>query len=657
MRRHTLLTGLGFLLFDKLAVGLSTEEHGLLPPISFPGELIGSSSRLGKRATTSSDPSCPEGYLCVQDDCPSGHECDEGKKCVNAEGTLACLPDDATWCAQNIETGWFFGGSGVGKCCHGTAIVSNYICCTNPQVVCEQGTFCNACVPPAVCTPGPPGSTCLTPSATTTQGTTFTSSVTVSTTTAITTGTSSSSVSIPTPSASVVQIVSTFHNIGCYLDSGDARLLDGDSFTDDSGETGLTVEACVEFAKANGWKYAGVEFGSECHVGNTLNHPDQFADSDCSQICAGKATEYCGSGGRIQVYQDTSPTTTTAVPSPTSTLVPGPVANFDVAESVKCSDTEQASILAEMQNAMDMAAWARDHLQESEYMDYYSFFFPDTLRSRANFAADVKQRFDRAVQLLSNAIDNAKLTVKCNPNASLCKRAPKGIYVAGITPGTQDMTVCPAFFQENTLEPGITAIFGTSYLLTQCANDNFNLRAAQRSRASTIIHETFHTYFVSVGKVVGNTDAGDWLGEDYAYGFDGCYFLKNAVFDRRCYGYKNKPRALCPINPAAPTQDQTDGPCAAEVAEKNPDSYAHIAAGLWFSSKCQKAIPYPSLKPLPTISTDTATATTRQARGPSPLDTRDDIPDSCPAPDNDEIPPPYDDENAAITGHVHFGDS
>lgn len=59
----------------------------------------------------------------------------------------------------------------------------------------------------------------------------------------------------------MVQIVGTFHNIGCYLDSGDGRLLDGDSFTDDGGEPPLTVEACVEFAKANGWKYAGVEFG------------------------------------------------------------------------------------------------------------------------------------------------------------------------------------------------------------------------------------------------------------------------------------------------------------------------------------------------------------------------------------------------------------
>jgi hypothetical protein len=113
--------------------------------------------------------------------------------------------------------------------------------------------------------------------------------------------------------------------------------------------------------------------------------------------------------------------------------------------------------------------------------------------------------------VLSNAIENAKLTINCNPNEKICQRSPKGIYVAGIRPGTQEMTICPPFFQEKTLEPGVTAIFGTSYLLTQCGNDNFNLRAAQRSRAATILHETFHTYFVSVGEIVGNPDAGNWL--------------------------------------------------------------------------------------------------------------------------------------------------
>lgn len=54
-----------------------------------------------------------------------------------------------------------------------------------------------------------------------------------------------------------MQSVDTYINIGCYEDTSDARVLDGDSVLGDS----VTVEQCVEFAEANNWKYAGVEFG------------------------------------------------------------------------------------------------------------------------------------------------------------------------------------------------------------------------------------------------------------------------------------------------------------------------------------------------------------------------------------------------------------
>ncbi|KAL5364976.1 hypothetical protein BJX96DRAFT_179434 [Aspergillus floccosus] len=66
----------------------------------------------------------------------------------------------------------------------------------------------------------------------------------------------------------------------------------------------MTVERCVEVAQGGYWRYAGVEFGTQCFVGNTLHGPDQFPDSDCSQACAGDGTQACGAGGRIQVYED-----------------------------------------------------------------------------------------------------------------------------------------------------------------------------------------------------------------------------------------------------------------------------------------------------------------------------------------------------------------
>ncbi|KAF7117583.1 hypothetical protein CNMCM5793_006635 [Aspergillus hiratsukae] len=91
-----------------------------------------------------------------------------------------------------------------------------------------------------------------------------------------------------------------FQHFGCYVDSSDARVLVADSFT----AGGLTVEKCIDFGKKGAWRYAGVEFGSECYVGNTLHSDDKFPDSDCNQPCAGDPTEFCGSGGRIQIFED-----------------------------------------------------------------------------------------------------------------------------------------------------------------------------------------------------------------------------------------------------------------------------------------------------------------------------------------------------------------
>lgn len=53
-----------------------------------------------KRAT-SQDPSCPAGFLCVQQPCPSSAICASGEMCLNFEGTLACVPQGSSWCALN----------------------------------------------------------------------------------------------------------------------------------------------------------------------------------------------------------------------------------------------------------------------------------------------------------------------------------------------------------------------------------------------------------------------------------------------------------------------------------------------------------------------------------------------------------------------------
>ncbi|KAF9886547.1 hypothetical protein FE257_011319 [Aspergillus nanangensis] len=232
------------------------------------------SARLHRRDGT--DPACPDGWLCEPvSGCPAGTlECASNESCLtffDPDPLYLCASTDRKWCAFNPSELMLRGAAELNAvCCHGDAYSAGADCCNFPNTKCSfSGEVCNACLS---------GSTCGTDSCI-----------------------SASSTSEPTPS--IVRTVGDYTYVGCYVDSADNRVLNGESITDGS-DTGVTVEECVEFAVANGWRYAGVEFGSECYVGNNLNVQDQMADGDCDKVCAGDATQFCGEGGRIQVYRN-----------------------------------------------------------------------------------------------------------------------------------------------------------------------------------------------------------------------------------------------------------------------------------------------------------------------------------------------------------------
>ncbi|KAK0622800.1 hypothetical protein B0T14DRAFT_601476 [Immersiella caudata] len=107
------------------------------------------------------------------------------------------------------------------------------------------------------------------------------------------------------PPPTTVPSVGSFQNRGCFIDfANGARVLRADSSTQEGGN-GMTVEKCVALARDAGWRWAGVEFGSQCFVGNTLRGANSAPAGDCSVRCAGNPGETCGGGNRIQVYEDT----------------------------------------------------------------------------------------------------------------------------------------------------------------------------------------------------------------------------------------------------------------------------------------------------------------------------------------------------------------
>lgn len=93
-----------------------------------------------------------------------------------------------------------------------------------------------------------------------------------------------------------------FSSLGCYQDAG-GRSLSVQAFSNSSN----TPTFCAAQCRKLGYRYAGVEYGSECWCDNFISNAGASAGSGqtgCSMACAGDKTQTCGGGNRMQIYKD-----------------------------------------------------------------------------------------------------------------------------------------------------------------------------------------------------------------------------------------------------------------------------------------------------------------------------------------------------------------
>ncbi|KAL8891322.1 MAG: hypothetical protein Q9215_001645 [Flavoplaca cf. flavocitrina] len=96
---------------------------------------------------------------------------------------------------------------------------------------------------------------------------------------------------------------------GCYTEATKGRALTGNAYFDSM----MTVEKCA--AACSKFAIFGVEYGTECFCGNTLNDGSVPApEAECSFNCPGNPDEKCGAGRRLNIYE--KPVTTPVVPTP-----------------------------------------------------------------------------------------------------------------------------------------------------------------------------------------------------------------------------------------------------------------------------------------------------------------------------------------------------
>ncbi|GKT44524.1 WSC domain-containing protein [Colletotrichum spaethianum] len=87
--------------------------------------------------------------------------------------------------------------------------------------------------------------------------------------------------------------------LGCYTDSPSSRSL---SYKIPSFDK-FSAAQCVSQCAGLGYQFAGLEYGSECFCGNTIDNGNSPASSGCDMSCAGNRFDTCGGAGRINIYQ------------------------------------------------------------------------------------------------------------------------------------------------------------------------------------------------------------------------------------------------------------------------------------------------------------------------------------------------------------------
>ncbi|KAJ4159870.1 uncharacterized protein LMH87_007808 [Akanthomyces muscarius] len=120
--------------------------------------------------------------------------------------------------------------------------------------------------------------------------------------------------------------VSDYQAQGCYTDQSPRSLGHPQSI-----DGGVTPEKCISACKAQGYPYAGTEYGGECWCDSYLaSQASKVSDAECQKPCSGDGSKTCGGANRINIYfakdlESTEPCTssvttssTTATPTPTT---------------------------------------------------------------------------------------------------------------------------------------------------------------------------------------------------------------------------------------------------------------------------------------------------------------------------------------------------
>ncbi|KAL2075302.1 hypothetical protein VTL71DRAFT_245 [Oculimacula yallundae] len=203
-------------------------------------------------------------------------------------------------CASNCAAYQYWGIEYYGECFCGDELAASstqapleecsFICPGNPNEYCGAGNRLELYRLTSAATSSRSSSSVRS----TSSGSTIRSSSSISVSTRSTTAPTS------TPTLAIKPRVGNYVRQGCYTEGTGVRALSGAQFND---YVSMTLELCA--SNCAGTAYFGVEYGGECYCGQTLDVTSVPAANqlDCSFVCPGDASEYCGAGDRLELYK------------------------------------------------------------------------------------------------------------------------------------------------------------------------------------------------------------------------------------------------------------------------------------------------------------------------------------------------------------------
>ncbi|TKX19229.1 hypothetical protein C1H76_8607 [Elsinoe australis] len=91
--------------------------------------------------------------------------------------------------------------------------------------------------------------------------------------------------------------------VGCAIDQSGNRTFTDDHWWDNND---VTIDSCMNYCGAKGYKYVGLEYATQCFCSNTLpadRAPQAGIFGNCFTPCAGNSSQVCGGAGRLSVYK------------------------------------------------------------------------------------------------------------------------------------------------------------------------------------------------------------------------------------------------------------------------------------------------------------------------------------------------------------------